>query len=118
MVTDTEIDGNPFASPKARLALPGRSKILRWLILCVAVLFVSLSLPFAWLAFELANQEYLHLWNSNRSIHDIEFNGSPISIGTAIQHALTAVLILWLLAAATIIVPRFVSRRRLRKVRL
>lgn len=112
MVADSEIAENPFASPNAPTASLGRSKIVRWVLQCFAILIVAFSLPIAWLALEMANQEYLHIWNSNRTVYDIEFNGAPITIATAIRHALTAVLIMWSLAVALIVIPRFLTKCR------
>jgi hypothetical protein len=81
------------------------------LLFGIAVLLVLLSLPVAWQTLELANQEYLHIWNSRRAIYDIEINGSPISIDAAIRHGATIVLFQWLLAAALIVIPRFIARK-------
>jgi len=111
MVADTETADNRYSSPRAPATPSGRSKIARWLLLSIAIILVLVSLPAAWHTLELANQEYLHIWNSRRAIYDIEINGSPVSIGTAIRHGATTVLIQWSLAAALIVIPRFLARK-------
>lgn len=65
------------------------------------------SLQTAWRALELANQEYLHIWNPRRAIYDIEINGSPFSNAEAIRFGITTVLIHWGIAAAFLIASRF-----------
>ena len=114
MVADTESADNPYSSPQAPATPSGRSKIVRWLLFGIAIILVLLSLPVAWHTLELANQEYLHIWNSRRTIYDIEINGSPVSIAAAIRHGTTVVLIQWSLAAALIVIPRFFAKKQLR----
>ena len=111
MVADSDIADNPYSSPHATGTPSVRSKIVRWLMMGIAIILVLLSLPIAWHTLELANQEYLHFWNSRRAIYDIEINGSPVSIDTAIRYGTTTVLIHWSLAAALIVVPRFVATK-------
>ena len=114
MVADTDTADNPYSSPRASATPSGRFKIVRGLLFGIAIVLVLLSLPGAWHTLELANQEYLHIWNSRRAIYDIEINGSPVSIAAAIRHGATIVLIQWLLAAALIVIPRFFSTKQLR----
>ena len=110
MVADSETGDNPYDSPRLHGPPSGRFIIVRWLLLVIAVLLIFLSLPVAWHTLELANQEYLHLWNSRRAIYDIEINETPVSIGTAILYGAITVLIHWTLAAGLIIVPRFFAK--------
>ena len=111
MVADTETADNPYSPPHAPATPSGRSKIVRWLLFGIATILVLLSLPIAWHTLELANQEYLHIWNSRRAIYDIEINGSPVS-NAAIRHGATIVLIQWSLATGLIVIPRFFAKKQ------
>lgn len=75
MVTDPESPANPYDSPVAIGQLLCRFKIARWVLLALAAMLILFSLPVGWHTLELANQEYLQLWNSRRAIYDIEING-------------------------------------------
>ena len=107
MVADAESVENPYSSPVALGQPSARSKIARWLILAFAALLILSSLPTAWHTLELANQEYLHLWNPQRAIYDIEINGSPVSNADAIRFGTTTFLIQWGIAGLLMIAARF-----------
>ena len=111
MVTDLKTD-NPYASPNVQKIASGRSKFASWVFLILAFVFFTISLPLAWQTFELANQEYLHIWDSREALYDFELNGSPVSSAVVIRHGATIVLIQWGLAAALIIVPKLLTRNR------
>ncbi len=81
----------------------------------IAILTVLVSMPLAWQTLELANQEYLHLWNSRRVYYDVEFNGAPVSNADAIRYGAIAVIIHWTLAVALVVVLPFVFKRVFRK---
>ena len=106
------VEDNPYSPPNTPAKSSGRFRIVRWALLCVAILLIIVSLPTAWHTLELANQEYLHLWNSRSVIHDIEINGSPVSMATAIRHGVTAVLVQWSLAAVLILARGFFGRSK------
>lgn len=111
MIVDMEKADNPYLSPQTPETPPGRSRFVRWLLFGIAIILVLLSLPFAWLTLELANQENLHIWNSSGFIHYIEINGTPVSNAAAMCNGVTVVLIKWSLAAALIVIPRFFARK-------
>lgn len=111
MIAESESLDNPYAVPPDTGQLIGRGKIVRGFLVCVSIFLVLQSLPRLWTTLELANQEYLHLWNSQRVIYDIEIGGSPVSIDEAIRYEAAAVALQWLFAAALIVVPHWIARR-------
>lgn len=111
MVVDPETADNPYSSPSTPATSSGRPRIVRWLLLCVAIFLVILSLPIAWGTLALANQEYLHIWTSRSAIYGLEMNGKPITIAEAIRNGTIAVLIQWALAAALILGPRLFMKK-------
>ena len=111
MVVDPETADNPYSSPSTPATSSGGSRIVRWLLLCVAIFLVLLSLPIAWGTLALANQEYLHIWTSRSAIYGLEMNGKPITIAEAIRNGTIAVLIQWALAAALIVGPRLFMKK-------
>ena len=111
MVVNIETADNTYSSPSTSATPSVRPRIVRWLLLCVAIFLVVLSLPIAWHTFELANQEYFHIWSSRSVIYDIEMNGKPITIAEAIRNGTIAVLIQWALAAALIVGPRLFMKK-------
>jgi len=107
MITDTESAENPYSSSVGCEQPSGTSKIRRWVFLALATMLIFFSLPGAWRTLELVNQEYLHLWNRQRAIYDIEINGAPVSNADAIRFGTANVVIQWGIAGALLIVARF-----------
>lgn len=111
MIAESESLDNPYATPPDAGYLNGRGKMVRRFLFCISIFLVLQSLPGAWTTLELANQEYLHFWNSRRVIYDMEIGGSPVSIDAAIRYEAAAVTLQWLFAAALIVVPHWIARR-------
>ncbi len=83
-----------------------RSGLIAWLLLFAGVLIGIASLPAAWSALELANQEYFHfqIGSSRRMIYDIEINGTPVSVKEALYGSAISAVVMWVLAAGLIAV--------------
>jgi hypothetical protein len=107
MVDDTEFVENLYASPSPARQPRRRTKIVRWLLLGLATMQILFSIPIAWRMLELANQEYLHLWNPQRAIYDIEINGLPVSNSDATRIFGRTMLIQWGIAAVLLFAAQF-----------
>lgn len=110
MVDESEVVDSRLSSLRQSETPSKRFLTARWLCLAIAFILVLAALPIAWSTFELANQEYLHLWNSDKVIHDLEFNGVSVSNGDAIRMGATSVLIQLSLASMLFMVPQFFAR--------
>jgi len=68
-------------------------------LLFSAILVFADSLLEAKSVAELVNQEYLHIWRTDRIRYDFEFDGQPISTQAVIRQSFQKIVLLWILFA-------------------
>ena len=112
MIADPMTENNPYELPSNSVTTTWRLRLIGWLLIVVAIVAVIISIPIAWDALELVNQEYLHIWTVRHIKYDFEFNGAPVSIDFIIQISSTTVFTLWGIAIGLTVLAKMLLRKR------